>query len=90
MLSRIEKRCIDKGLKMTGQRRVIAQVLSAANDHPDAEELHRRASSIDDKISMATVYHPMLTLYLSFLSHASRGVPVSKIFEFELILFADK
>jgi Fur family ferric uptake transcriptional regulator len=56
MLSRIEKLCIDKGLKMTGQRRVIAQVLSAADDHPDAEELHRRASSIDDKISMATVY----------------------------------
>mgnify|MGYP001973332647 FL=1 len=41
---------------MTGQRRVIAQVLSDAEDHPDAEELHRRASSIDDKISMATVY----------------------------------
>ena len=41
---------------MTGQRRVIAQVLSAAQDHPDAEELHRRASAIDDKISMATVY----------------------------------
>jgi Fur family ferric uptake transcriptional regulator len=56
MLSRIEKLCVDKGLKMTGQRRVIAQVLSAADDHPDAEELHRRASSIDDKISMATVY----------------------------------
>ena len=56
MLSRIEKLCLDKGLKMTGQRRVIAQVLSTADDHPDAEELHRRASSIDEKISMATVY----------------------------------
>jgi Fur family ferric uptake transcriptional regulator len=56
MLSRIEKLCLDKGLKMTGQRRVIAEVLSAADDHPDAEELHRRASSIDDRISMATVY----------------------------------
>jgi len=56
MSSRIEKLCIDKGLKMTGQRRIIAQVLSAAHDHPDAEELHRRASSIDHKISMATVY----------------------------------
>ena len=56
MSSRIEQLCIDKGLKMTGQRRVIAQVLSTADDHPDAEELHRRASSIDDKISMATVY----------------------------------
>ena len=56
MTSPIEQLCIDKGLKMTGQRRVIAQVLSEADDHPDAEELHRRASSIDDKISMATVY----------------------------------
>jgi Fur family ferric uptake transcriptional regulator len=41
---------------MTGQRRVIAQVLSAAQDHPDAEELHKRAASIDDRISLATVY----------------------------------
>ena len=41
---------------MTGQRRVIAQVLSDSNDHPDAEELHRRAVAIDDRISMATVY----------------------------------
>ena len=56
MPSRIEKLCRDKGLKMTGQRRVIAQVLSAAQDHPDAEELHRRAVSIDDRISLATVY----------------------------------
>ena len=56
MTSRIEQLCKDKGLKMTGQRRVIAQVLSAAQDHPDAEELHRRAVSIDDRISLATVY----------------------------------
>ena len=56
MPSRIEQLCRDKGLKMTGQRRVIAQVLSAAQDHPDAEELHRRAVSIDDRISLATVY----------------------------------
>jgi Fur family ferric uptake transcriptional regulator len=56
MPSRIEKLCRDKGLKMTGQRRVIAQVLSAAEDHPDAEELHKRAVSIDDRISLATVY----------------------------------
>lgn len=41
---------------MTGQRRVIAQVLSVADDHPDAEELHKRAVSIDDRISLATVY----------------------------------
>lgn len=56
MTSRIELLCKDKGLKMTGQRRVIAQVLSAAQDHPDAEELHKRAVSIDDRISLATVY----------------------------------
>ena len=56
MPSRIEQLCKDKGLKMTGQRRVIAQVLSAAQDHPDAEELHKRAASIDDRISLATVY----------------------------------
>jgi Fur family ferric uptake transcriptional regulator len=56
MSSRIEQLCKDKGLKMTGQRRVIAQVLSAAQDHPDAEELHKRAASIDDRISLATVY----------------------------------
>jgi Fur family transcriptional regulator, ferric uptake regulator len=56
MTSRIEQLCRDKGLKMTGQRRVIAQVLSAAHDHPDAEELHKRALSIDDRISLATVY----------------------------------
>ena len=56
MPSRIEQLCKDKGLKMTGQRRGIAQVLSAAQDHPDAEELHKRAASIDDRISLATVY----------------------------------
>ena len=56
MTSRIEQLCKDKGLKMTGQRRVIAQVLSAAQDHPDAEELHKRAVTIDHRISLATVY----------------------------------
>ncbi len=53
---RIEKLCIDRGLRMTEQRRVIARVLSQADDHPDVEELYRRASDIDDKISIATVY----------------------------------
>lgn len=56
MVSKIEKICIDRGLKMTGQRRVIARVLSDAADHPDVEELHRRASKIDPRISIATVY----------------------------------
>jgi len=53
---RIEKLCIDKGLRMTEQRRVIARVLSVSEDHPDAEELHRRASAEDPRISLATVY----------------------------------
>ena len=52
----IEQRCIDKGLRMTEQRRVIARVLSDAADHPDAEELYHRASAIDPHISIATVY----------------------------------
>ena len=55
-VTRIEKACVDKGLRMTDQRRVIARVLSDAADHPDAEELYRRASSIDPHISIATVY----------------------------------
>lgn len=52
----IIKRCEDRGLRMTEQRRVIAQVLSEATDHPDVEELHRRASACDQRISIATVY----------------------------------
>ena len=56
LLSKIEKLCIDKGMKMTGQRRIIARVLSEAADHPDVEEVHRRAHTIDSRISIATVY----------------------------------
>lgn len=56
MPSRIEQLCIDKGLKMTDQRRVIARVLSDSVDHPDAELVYQRASAIDPKISIATVY----------------------------------
>ena len=56
MTSRIERLCIAKGLKMTGQRRVIARVLSAAADHPDAEQVHKRASAVDPRIALATVY----------------------------------
>ncbi len=54
--SRIEQLCIEKGMKMTGQRRVIASVLSQAEDHPDVEEVYRRATDIDPRISIATVY----------------------------------
>ncbi len=56
MESRIERLCIERGLKMTGQRRVIARVLSDASDHPDVEELYRRAAELDSRISIATVY----------------------------------
>lgn len=55
-MDRIEKLCVEKGMRMTEQRRVIARVLSAAKDHPDVEELHRRAVAIDSHISIATVY----------------------------------
>lgn len=54
--SRIEELCQEQGMKMTGQRRVIARVLSEASDHPDVEELHRRAVTDDPHISIATVY----------------------------------
>ncbi|MEK9672028.1 MAG: Fur family transcriptional regulator [Rhodospirillaceae bacterium] len=57
--SRIERLCIDKGMKMTEQRRVIAQVLSDAIDHPDVEEVHRRSNELDNRISIATVYRTM-------------------------------
>ena len=56
MLERIEKLCAEKGLRMTEQRRIIARVLSGAHDHPDVEELYRRASALDPHISIATVY----------------------------------
>jgi Fur family transcriptional regulator, ferric uptake regulator len=53
---RIEKLCVEKNMRMTEQRRVIARVLSQATDHPDVEELHRRAHAVDPHISIATVY----------------------------------
>ena len=49
-------RCEAKGLRMTDQRRIVARVIGAADDHPDVEELYARASAIDPKISLATVY----------------------------------
>jgi Fur family ferric uptake transcriptional regulator len=55
-LSEIERACAAKGMRMTEQRRVIARVLGASQDHPDVEELYRRAVAIDDKISISTVY----------------------------------
>jgi Fur family transcriptional regulator, ferric uptake regulator len=62
MESRIERLCVERGLKMTGQRRVVARVLSEASDHPDVEELYRRASALDSRISIATVYRTVRLL----------------------------
>lgn len=56
MTSILEKKCIERGLRMTDQRRIIAKVLSEATDHPDAEEVYSRATALDPKISLATVY----------------------------------
>ena len=56
MSDRIEKLCLAKNMRMTDQRRVIARVLSVSSDHPDVEELHRRAHAVDPHISIATVY----------------------------------
>jgi Fur family ferric uptake transcriptional regulator len=52
----LEAACVEKGMRMTEQRRVVARVLEASTDHPDVEELYRRASAIDPKISISTVY----------------------------------
>lgn len=54
--SRIEQLCVDQGLKLTGQRRTIARVLSEAEDHPDVDQVYRRATKLDPRISIATVY----------------------------------
>jgi Fur family transcriptional regulator, ferric uptake regulator len=58
-LSRIESLCAEQGLRMTGQRRVIARVLSAAKNHPDVEEVYRRANEIDQRIALSTVYRTL-------------------------------
>ena len=55
-MDRIEKLCAERGMRMTDQRRVVARVLSQSQDHPDVEELYRRASAVDPHISIATVY----------------------------------
>ena len=56
MTETIEQKCLSKGVKLTDQRRVIAQVMSESSDHPDVDELYNRVSKIDPKISIATVY----------------------------------
>ncbi len=56
MSETIEKKCLLKGVKLTDQRKLIAQVMSQSSDHPDVDELYNRVSKIDPKISIATVY----------------------------------
>jgi Fur family ferric uptake transcriptional regulator len=55
-MNKIEEKCKVKGVRLTDQRRVIADVMSNSNDHPDVDELHKRVNKIDKKISIATVY----------------------------------
>jgi Fur family ferric uptake transcriptional regulator len=52
----LEELCAERGMRMTDQRRVIAKIIEASGDHPDVEELHRRAVKVDAKISISTVY----------------------------------
>ena len=54
--TRLERLCAEKGMRMTGQRRIISRVLSEAEDHPDVEEVYRRANAQDKRISLSTVY----------------------------------
>ena len=56
MSETIEQKCISKGVKLTDQRKIIAKVMSDSNDHPDVDELYKRVSEIDPKISIATIY----------------------------------
>tara|TARA_B110000003_G_scaffold255018_1_gene271468 strand:+ start:2740 stop:3150 length:411 start_codon:yes stop_codon:yes gene_type:complete len=56
MTETIEQKCLTKGVKLTDQRKIIAKVMTEANDHPDVDELYNRVSKIDSKISIATVY----------------------------------
>ena len=61
-MNSIEKKCKIKGVRLTDQRRIIAKVMSDANDHPDVDELHKRVNKIDKKISIATVYRTVKLL----------------------------
>ena len=56
MSNDIENKCIKKGVRLTDQRKLIAKAMSESEDHPDVDELHKRVSKLDSKISIATVY----------------------------------
>jgi len=67
MSETIEEKCLSKGVKLTDQRKVIAQVMSQSMDHPDVDELYNRVSKIDSKISIATVYRTVKLFEIEFL-----------------------
>ena len=62
MSETIEQKCLAKGVKLTDQRKIIAKIMSEANDHPDVDELYKRVSKIDAKISIATIYRTVKLL----------------------------
>ena len=58
-IASLEEQCASRGMRMTDQRRIIAQIVEQASDHPDVEELHRRAVTRDPRISLSTVYRTL-------------------------------
>lgn len=66
-ISRLEKKCVEKGIRMTGSRRSIVRVLSESHDHPDVELLHQRAHKLDPKIGLATIYRTLRLLEEAFI-----------------------
>ena len=68
-ISRIEKLCAENGVKFTHQRKIIADVISNSNDHPDANEVYLRANKIDQRISLATVYRTIKLFEESLFHH---------------------
>ena len=66
-MNSIEKKCKNKGVRLTDQRKVIAQVMADSKDHPDVDELHKRISEVDKKISIATVYRTVKLLEEAFI-----------------------
>ena len=61
-MNTIEEKCKKKGVRLTDQRKIIAEVMSNSKDHPDVDELHKRVSDVDKKISIATVYRTVKLL----------------------------
>jgi Fur family transcriptional regulator, ferric uptake regulator len=61
-MNNIEEKCLARGVRLTEQRKIIAKIMSQAVDHPDVDELHKRANKIDKKISIATVYRTVKLL----------------------------